>query len=905
MTKIPFFWIKWVLLIPIWACSNILISQNPTPQPELAKGPEKIYLQLTSKEYTANETIWFKAIVVESQTHQPSSISGVLNVDFIGPNGKLVAHKLIRLKHGMGHGHFDLKPNQKGRFLIRAYTQWNQNFGADFIYHQYLNIYSLQDDAVHEWADEIRTVENIDGQLVISGKLNLNRELDLNPSKTKLHVQWDKGKAEVAVTKDEANEYQWQVAVPNNISWIELKTTNRDQKELSKTIVLDQQHMDFQFFPEGGKLIHGFQNKIGFKALGFDGKGRPIEGQIFDNQGNKITNIRSNGLGMGYFYMVPDRAKSYHAKIKHQGSPDHDLNYGLPLVSPSGTLFAVHRLQDKIGFQIASHTSMKKIAIKASCRGADYYLIEGELKDGSLKAEMQSEMFPEGIIVFTLIGENGEPIAERLHYNESNEDDLSVKVNMDQSNFTRRDPVHLDFQFSNSQGDPIQGNASILVIKSDQWRGLDQRSIYSYFNLESELRGPIERPSQYFDQNNPKRLEDMEALLLTQGWRNYKYPARRDSNTFFWPEPGLTVRGKALPFSPKVKSDKVVDLTLASFARETKLYTETADSTGVFQFVLDDTYGNDMRILITALNAQKGKNKLKISHNKYPKPEIEYKHDPFAFNLDTIAKTRIDNQKEMERLEMVFDSLYGVTQLDEVIVEDIRLKPERKELYNRYGTPDVVISGDSLVKKEKDWSYGLYSVLMFNYRDQVIIEQFADGFMLAHVRGEPTLLMVDSQLLQKEQYQHVSRMPPGIIEDIEIIQHARSFRSSYLEVFPDTNPMFVPAFGHIISVFTKGGVGLQGMDRPIPGTLDTTIKVFSPVKEFYRPQYDGSMPTNEQKPDLRSLVHWNPLIETDQEGTGSDSFYLGDAPGEYVLILEAISNEGLLVHKQQTFTVSD
>jgi len=56
---------------------------------------EKIYLQLDSKIYTTDKTIWFKAIVTNAAAHIPTKLSGVLYVDLIGPQEKSLKRRSL------------------------------------------------------------------------------------------------------------------------------------------------------------------------------------------------------------------------------------------------------------------------------------------------------------------------------------------------------------------------------------------------------------------------------------------------------------------------------------------------------------------------------------------------------------------------------------------------------------------------------------------------------------------------------------------------------------------------------------------------------------------------------------------------------------------------------------------
>jgi uncharacterized protein YfaS (alpha-2-macroglobulin family) len=102
---------------------------------------EKVYLQLTSKIYTIDEPIWFKAIVVNDQNHHLTTKSRVLHVELINPDGEKVTHQKIKLTEGIGHGALELPGNsEKGRYLIRAYTRWNRNFEDNFIFEEYVDV---------------------------------------------------------------------------------------------------------------------------------------------------------------------------------------------------------------------------------------------------------------------------------------------------------------------------------------------------------------------------------------------------------------------------------------------------------------------------------------------------------------------------------------------------------------------------------------------------------------------------------------------------------------------------------------------------------------------------------------------------------------------------------------------
>ncbi|MEM9143272.1 MAG: hypothetical protein AAGA86_09810, partial [Bacteroidota bacterium] len=621
--------------------------------------------------------------------------------------------------------------------------------------------------------------------------------------------------------------------------------------------------------------------------------------------GQRVAHFEGNSLGMGTFFLDVGNNSGYYAMVNPRKEGDSPGRYALPRAEVEGSILAVEKLTDSIRIQATSTTGKGRVFIKASCRGMGQYMIEGPLRDGKLVYIMPANELPEGIIEFRLMDQDRKPVAERLFFNRNKSDSLGITIAADKESYTRREETRLDIKMQVSGGESSAASASALVMKKAHRGENLVETIQSYFLLTSDLRGAIEDPGYYFQEENPERFNDLDALMLTQGWRNYKYPVEQRGIHYFPPEPGLMVRGRARTTFPKNRPLAYQNLTLMTFGKEHTLYTLSTDSLGQFQFLLDDAHGQRMRIFLQAVSSRKKSGKALFLDSLKP-PKIAYVRKPEIIRIDPVLESASRARQERLRAQIALDSLFGVTQLDEVVVEGYRISPERKKAYEAYGEPDVIIDGDAIREKEKKWSYGLYSILLFNYGNQIQIEQFPDGFMLAHVVGgkhEATLLAVNGRLLEAYEYEFVPSTSPEIVESVELVKYAKNFRKQYLTVFPEVNPLEAPSQGHIISIYTKNGVGLQGGTKPLPGTLNTTVRVFSPVKEFYAPKYKYPVPISQQKPDLRALLLWEPELEVDPQGKASHTFYNGDVIGEYVIVVEAISGDGRLGYALKTYEV--
>src|SRR5690606_787758 len=186
------------------------------------------------------------------------------------------------------------------------------------------------------------------------------------------------------------------------------------------------------------------------------------------------------------------------------------------------------------------------IYLNVSVRGTTLHELKAPLKNGTLKFLFSSNELPEGIIIFKMMNADKRTIAERLYFNKRLVNDLNIKVSTNKSNYSKRELTNLSLETTDSKGEFINTNASILVIDKKEFGQMQslRDNILSYFLLSSELKGEIENPGFYLN-NNKNMLADLDALMLTQGWRHYKY-AKTYKILSFKPETSLSITGKAI-----------------------------------------------------------------------------------------------------------------------------------------------------------------------------------------------------------------------------------------------------------------------------------------------------------------------------------------------------------------------
>src|SRR5690606_16843028 len=91
--------------------------------------------------------------------------------------------------------------------------------------------------------------------------------------------------------------------------------------------------------------------------------------------------------------------------------------------------------------------------------------------------------------------------------------------------------------------------------------------------------------------------------------------------------------------------------------------------------------------------------------------------------------------------------------------------------------------------------------------------------------------------------------------------------------------------------------GLSAMRNYVPrGILTIQPQGISLAKEFYKPQYEANTELNLQR-DLRTTIHWESGIVTDESGNASIKFFTSDEKGKYLIRIEGLELRRGIGHK--------
>lgn len=102
---------------------------------------EKLYLHTDRTSYLTGETMWFKTYRVDASGHSLIDWSKILYVEILDKNQTPVLQAKFPLDRNGSDGSLFLPASlTSGNYVLRAYTNWMKNSGADFFFNQAITI---------------------------------------------------------------------------------------------------------------------------------------------------------------------------------------------------------------------------------------------------------------------------------------------------------------------------------------------------------------------------------------------------------------------------------------------------------------------------------------------------------------------------------------------------------------------------------------------------------------------------------------------------------------------------------------------------------------------------------------------------------------------------------------------
>ncbi|MBR4772399.1 MAG: hypothetical protein IK009_06680 [Bacteroidales bacterium] len=268
-------------------------------------------------------------------------------------------------------------------------------------------------------------------------------------------------------------------------------------------------------FPEGGDLIDGVTSVVAFKATYGNGYPEEVSGVVLED-GKEIAGIYCIHDGMGRFTVTPSKGKTYQVVL------EDGRICPFPEIRSGGMSLRLVRNNDAgIDIQItASDNEPHDFSILAKLHGIPCSGAEGTVR-GRQTVRLPKELFSsQGIVELTLADGEGRPVAERLVY-VNPEQKLNVAATTDKERYKLRDTGKVRVQVTDAEGNPVRAELAVSIFDKAYLYQPGHENILSHAYLSEQIRGDIFNPTYYFDEKNADRLQALDLLLMTQGWRRY------------------------------------------------------------------------------------------------------------------------------------------------------------------------------------------------------------------------------------------------------------------------------------------------------------------------------------------------------------------------------------------------
>ncbi|WP_278602700.1 hypothetical protein [Alistipes indistinctus] len=788
--------------------------------------PEKLYLQLDKPYYCAGETIWFKGYLLNAVTLSYPRPTRFIYVELVDKRDSVRRRiKVIENWNGF-HNNLNLPRNlPSGHYLLRGYTQWMQNEDEAFFFKKVIPIVN---PAPHAIADTLS-----DGS---------------SPVKTLSSTEHP------------------------------IATTDRQQTTAHTSETADNQDdFDIQFFPEGGHLLPLGAQVVAFKAIGTDGLSVEVTGKVFDSAGRFVTELASIHKGMGRFSLTPQYGQRYYAEVTAQNGTIRKVE--LPEVERSGCSLTVANWRRLLCYMSATpDLDPERLAIMILCRGK--ILASEEFRKNEWFKEIDTDYLLPGICHILVVDRVAKiPLAERLFFIRDKQP-ARVSVAASRKHIAARKEIALDITITNYRGVPAEGRFAVSVtdhdlVRQEPW----EENIQSYLLMSSDLKGHIEDPAYYFKDNDPQTDYKLDLLMLTHGWTRFDikkvlldiYPEHP-----YPPEVTQKFTGTISGLSGKQVKDVSLVFSILRYNYSKRFHLKDSCRFSYTAIIPDSTV-----FMVQALNKKERMRGIQLTMDQ----------DTFPAVRNAVPSCLYTTSNEVAAAMQSYADNYRQLTIP------VKQEPTLPKLLAASAPPAVVRA--LTVPKERRF-FGLNANTttpehLSAYNASTALDALKEGIL----PGVSLKYTTDANG-KRHRYLDCLGKPIGLIlidsmpyaadnDGIELLNtlHVSMIESAgaIMAGDPQLKAYHLQGVSGLLLVRMKSGEALTQPIAPLPSMLMFAPFGFKQETEFYSPKYETAQQKNDPVPDLRTTLYWNPEIHA----SGTVSFYTGDRPAVYDVILEGVT----------------
>ena len=432
---------------------------------------EKVFIHMDNTCYFMGDTIWFSAYTRQTNTGQPSQMSGVLYVELFNHEGYMVERKLIEMSKGRGEGFFALnQPVMYGGFYeLRAYTRWQLNWGVYEHKHSRLA-----------------------GEWFLTKALEKEYYRDYHKLYSRVFPVYDR-------PEDPENPERFM-------------TTRIMRRKFKDEDNIDKREPTLILFPEGGNLVAGIPCRVAYEAVWNDGEW--LEGTL-QVAGQSVPVVHR---GRGVFTITVKEGEEAEAVFLTKDG--QSVKARLPQPRKEGAALSVSEETDKWNVRVALSAGIHPDSVGMTVMHEGRLSHFRPMKERENSFVFGAEELKPGVNQVTVFDTKGGILADRLFFvwaKGMESPTLSMKPEKEEY----RPYERISLQIEARQKDtPI----SVAVRDGFQTESLyDNGNIMTEMLLASEIKGFIPEPGWYFHKDDKEHRQALDLLMMTQGWRRFEW----------------------------------------------------------------------------------------------------------------------------------------------------------------------------------------------------------------------------------------------------------------------------------------------------------------------------------------------------------------------------------------------
>ena len=445
---------------------------------------EQVFVHMDNTCYFLGDTIYYKAYVRRSDTGTPSRISGVLYAELLNQDGFLVERQQLELQGGQVHGSFVLQDTLYGGYYeLRAYTRWQLNWGVTEHPHSVF---------AEQWFYNKRMAKEY--------------YQDYEKLYSRVFPVFDKPK--------EAGDFVHEMTLRP------LRRRSKVDETSSKPKLL--------LFPEGGNLVDGVVNRVAFEVTSNEGLHQDGKVTVTDASDNVIAEAETEQRGRGSFTFTPQGGKKYKATFSGKKGT---VRENLPASEKDGC--AVQVINEGGDWRV----DVKAAGVAASEELGMTVMHDGVLLDfqtipagASATIPLDNDDLQTGVCQVTIYNNAGRIYADRLFFCRK-EDFVPASLRFSGLSDQPAEPF-APVSLAVEGGKP-GATVSVSVCDATHSEYLyDNGNILTEMLLSSQIRGFVENPRYFFEEDDEQRARALDLLLMIQGWRRFSWRTMTEPGAF-------------------------------------------------------------------------------------------------------------------------------------------------------------------------------------------------------------------------------------------------------------------------------------------------------------------------------------------------------------------------------------